>query len=253
MFSDWYGRKIIVVSSNFGLLVCGLMIAVAPNAATFIIFKFLIGGFQQNYSWRLLQTVLSLVSLSAIIQWWYMDESLRWLMANRKTEEARKVIKRIARVNKTDNKILEEMQSLATQVTNAASKGASTPSQACDIEGSHRLSIIDLFRVWRLLLNSLCMWFAWYVTGLSFFTIYLTATSLSGNPYLNFGLTALMELPPNIFFVFTLNRIGRKPSLRIVFSVLGIGVSMAGVFKWLEQGQALNSQLLSLSYEGWVQ
>ena len=46
-FSDRFGRKTTIVTSNFGLLVCGLIVAFAPDPIIFMIFKFLIGGFQQ--------------------------------------------------------------------------------------------------------------------------------------------------------------------------------------------------------------
>ncbi|RUS92226.1 hypothetical protein EGW08_000079 [Elysia chlorotica] len=46
-FSDRFGRKTIIVASNFGLLVCGLIVAFAPDPIIFMIFKVLIGGFQQ--------------------------------------------------------------------------------------------------------------------------------------------------------------------------------------------------------------
>ncbi|RUS71167.1 hypothetical protein EGW08_021067, partial [Elysia chlorotica] len=41
-FSDRFGRKTIIVASNFGLLVCGLIVAFAPDPIIFMIFKVLI-------------------------------------------------------------------------------------------------------------------------------------------------------------------------------------------------------------------
>ena len=46
-FSDRFGRKTIVVVSNAGLFVSGLIVAFAPDPIIFMIFKFLSGGFQQ--------------------------------------------------------------------------------------------------------------------------------------------------------------------------------------------------------------
>ena len=45
--SDRFGRKTVIVGSNFGLMVCGIAAAYAPNAVVFIVFKFTIGAFQQ--------------------------------------------------------------------------------------------------------------------------------------------------------------------------------------------------------------
>ncbi|KAK3792836.1 hypothetical protein RRG08_028226 [Elysia crispata] len=279
-FSDRFGRKTTIVTSNFGLLVCGLIVAFAPDPIIFMIFKFLIGGFQQGvltvsvtyflellpfekrsvqpcalglvwffsviclallsfifqeWSWRFLQTILTLASLTVIFQWWYMDESLMWLMANGRTIEAMKVIRRIAKANKRyGNLMLDEVQITVRQMVDNAQQGTHSSSQEFEIEATDLLSLLDLFKVWKLLLNSLCMWFAWFTTALAFFTIYLTSTSLSGNPYLNFGLTALMELPSIFYIFFFLNRLGRKLSLKIAFGVMGVGVLLAGNFRSLE-------------------
>ncbi|KAH9489367.1 hypothetical protein Btru_056477 [Bulinus truncatus] len=48
MLSDKFGRKLILVASNVGLLVSGLAIAFAPTYTTFAAFKFIAGGFQQK-------------------------------------------------------------------------------------------------------------------------------------------------------------------------------------------------------------
>ncbi|GFR68655.1 solute carrier family 22 member 8 [Elysia marginata] len=244
IFSDRRGRKTTIVFSNFGLLVCGLVSAYAPNFVVFIVFRVLIGGFQQgvslssatyilelmpleyraaqfwlvggtwglsvmlfavvssffkDHSWRSLQTTISLASLAVLIQLWYMDESLRWLLANGKTKAVTKIIRRIGGVN---GKEFEKM-------------------------------LLPRF-----------------TAAISFFTIYLTATSLSGDPYINFGLTALMELPSNVFFFFCLNRLGRKTCLRTVYITMGVGVMLAGFFKALEKRNSTFSTLTLLASLG---
>ena len=47
IFSDRFGRKAAIIWSNFGLLVCGIVIAYAPNVTVFTVFKFFVGAFQQ--------------------------------------------------------------------------------------------------------------------------------------------------------------------------------------------------------------
>ncbi|GFN92045.1 solute carrier family 22 member 4 [Plakobranchus ocellatus] len=285
--SDRFGRKTVLVSSSFGLLSCGLAAAYAPNAIVFVVFKFLIGGFQQGVvalattfilevlpleyratqswlsgctwgfgvmllapiafffkdsSWWSLQRTLSLVSLVGILQLCFMDESLRWLIVNGKTKQAEKVIKRIAKMNKrSEVTILEQFrEKLVLRDKNDVENSEDSGKVAVQ-DGSQRLSLLDILKVKRLLFNSACLWFCWFTAALSFFTIYLTATSLSGDPYLNFGLTALMELPSNAFFFFCLNRLGRRRCLQTVFAVMGTGVVLAGMFKKLEESNSMFS------------
>ena len=45
-----------------------------------------------------------------------MDESLRWLMANGKTREAMKVIRRIAKVNKRNGNLMLDVRNNKTSV-----------------------------------------------------------------------------------------------------------------------------------------
>ncbi|GFN92076.1 solute carrier family 22 member 6-a [Plakobranchus ocellatus] len=194
--------------------------------------------FFQHSSWRYLQTTLSLMSLVGLLQLCFMDESLRWLIVNGKTKQADKVIRRIARMNKRNEvPILEQFhEKLALRKKNGGEELEHSKQK-----DSQQLSVLYIFKVKRLFFNSVCLWFCWFTAALSFFTIYLTATSLSGDPYLNFGLTAIMELPCNVFFYFCLNRLGRKICLQTVFAVMGIGVVLAGIFKTFEESNSMFS------------
>ncbi|XP_076465344.1 solute carrier family 22 member 7-like [Babylonia areolata] len=72
----------------------------------------LVGYLMREYSWRYMQYALSSVSLlTCILQLWCVDESLRWLVANGKTEGAVRVLRRAARVNRKDvNLVLNSLQ-----------------------------------------------------------------------------------------------------------------------------------------------
>ncbi|GFO42290.1 solute carrier family 22 member 6-a [Plakobranchus ocellatus] len=190
----------------------------------------------RNDSWQSLQIVLSLASLTAFIQWWYMDESLRWLLANGKTEKAQKTIARIAKVNgRNADQIMQQFHLEETEAMIKRRKEKEAGADGFEIEPTEHLSLIDILKVKRLLINSLCLWFGWFIAALSFFIIYLTSTSLSGNPYLNFALTALMEIPNNLFHYLCLNRLGRRRCLRILFLTLGVGIMLAGLSRKLEE------------------
>ncbi|GFO42289.1 solute carrier family 22 member 8 [Plakobranchus ocellatus] len=200
------------------------------------IFFSLVAFIFRNHSWRSLQIALSLASLTAFIQWWYLDESLRWLIANGKTERAQKTIKRIAKVNgRNADQIMQHFQLKETTTMIRRKKAKEARADEFELKPTEHLSLIDILKVKRLLINSLCLWFGWFTSALSFYTIYLTSTSLTGNPYLNFALTALMEIPNNLFFYLCLNRLGRKRCLIIVFVTLGVGIMLAGLSRKLEE------------------
>ena len=45
--SDRFGRKVVLVSANLGMLLAGLVIAASPDIMVFVAVKFLVGAFQQ--------------------------------------------------------------------------------------------------------------------------------------------------------------------------------------------------------------
>ncbi|KAH9489363.1 hypothetical protein Btru_056470 [Bulinus truncatus] len=278
MLSDKFGRKLILVASNVGLLVSGLAIAFAPTYTTFAAFKFIAGGFQQGtittsatlclelfpsndrritavvfglvwsaaamtlalfafllheYSWRVLQAALSCSSCLVLLQIWFLDESPRWLMANSKNNKAFKILQKAAKLNGKDPSVISQMNSLS-EVYNKDSSNHEQDNTTPSNSVGRSLSLVDVFRDRRLFKNSLILWLAWFTTALSYFVIYLTSTSLSGNPYVNYFLTALMEIPANVFFYFSLNKLGRRITTMVPFALLGISILLSGIFKHLE-------------------
>ncbi|GFN92048.1 solute carrier family 22 member 16 [Plakobranchus ocellatus] len=195
--SDRFGRKTVLVSTSFCLLGCGLAVAYAPNAIVFVVLKFLIGGFQQGIlvskatlfvellpvEYRSVQSWLSgctwgfSMMLFAFIAFCFrlrslffqtyendsfMDESLRWLIANGKMKQAQKVIRRIARMNKrSETTILQQIQEKLVLRKENGAEDSERPHKLVGQESCQRLSLLDVLKVKRLLFNSVCLWFCW--------------------------------------------------------------------------------------------
>ncbi|CAL1547600.1 unnamed protein product [Lymnaea stagnalis] len=58
----------------------------------------------REVSWRYTQLLLTASSAHLILQWWLVDESIRWLVAEKRYAAARKIIAHAAKVNKVDAK-----------------------------------------------------------------------------------------------------------------------------------------------------
>uniref|UniRef100_A0A8W8KJP2 Uncharacterized protein n=1 Tax=Magallana gigas TaxID=29159 RepID=A0A8W8KJP2_MAGGI len=54
----------------------------------------------QTFSCRHLQIILALLSVYSLVDYWLFDESLRWLMANGRLDEAEKVVRKASKMNK---------------------------------------------------------------------------------------------------------------------------------------------------------
>ena len=274
--SDRLGRRPVLIAANLGLLVCGLVVAYAPNFLVFAIFKFIIGGFQQgvltgNYtynaelfnrdsrrlnavinklfwalgvmllplisylckdlSWRSLQTVYCTLNITILLQIALMDESIRWLLANGKPNKAFKLIKKAARMN---NVQLEKVMDASAGSTVSSAKEASSPSETnLTAVVLKKMTLLDILRIKRMLLNALTIWFAWFTVAISFFTIYLTSPNLAGDAYLNFFLISTMEIPPCFFLYFSFNRYGRRITTAVFFLLVAMGLLTRGIFEAL--------------------
>ncbi|KAK7503597.1 hypothetical protein BaRGS_00005136 [Batillaria attramentaria] len=233
----------------------------------------LIAYLLRDYTWRYLQYTLSAVSFLFLIQLWYVDESLRWLVANGKKEGAIKVLKRAARVNKKDlNEVLETVQMSVTQ--NGAELEAFVPPTSADemdpkLTTGHspngigsvektlerqaeKLTLLDIFRHKRLLFNTLIVWVAWFTCAFSFFALIMMSSSLVGDRFLNYALIVIMESPPGLIFYFSVNRFGRKRTTQVFYMLTGVGLLASGIFRIFEDIPALAMMSVVMAMLGMV-
>jgi hypothetical protein len=63
-----------------------------------------------------------------------------------------------------------------------------------DESGDHE-TILDLLKDWTLFWRLMNMCLTWLVIVLGYYGLSLTSVSLSGDPYMNFFLVSLVELP----------------------------------------------------------
>lgn len=199
-------------------------------------------------SWRTTSAIYCIASLTVVIKIALLDESLRWLFANGRSVQANEVIRRAATTNRksVDDVLManyDDSVNLKEEKT-AFDNEVNTPAK--------KMSLLDLLRVRRLLINALAIWLAWFTSALGFFALYLTSTSLAGNPYLNFFLTACMEAPSNIYFYFCLNRLGRKLTLASLFILMAISLLSLGVLQSLESDPVYDALILVFSLTGMI-
>ena len=62
----------------------------------------------------------------------------------------------------------------------------------------------------------------------------MMSTSLKGNPYVNFLVVALMELPACFLFIRVVDKSGRKAVCRLFFIIGGCGILLSGLFKMFD-------------------
>ncbi|KAK7484479.1 hypothetical protein BaRGS_00024235 [Batillaria attramentaria] len=242
------------------------------------IYRGIVGGFGQSFawavvtmsftiwayflrleSWRVQQLAISSVSAIVLLQMIFLDEPIRWLMANGRTNEIVRLLKKAAKINRVNEKnvlrVFQHVQNPDMEYTALDD----VPAKADDVDTSppaalnHRavrmeletekvvekLTLLDLVKNSRLRKNACSFWAIWFINSLTYFALYLTSGSLTDNIHLSFFLNVLVEVPACIILIVCINRIGRKKTLMLLHSIAAVGLLTSGIMRSF-QG---NSQL----------
>ncbi|XP_039955344.1 organic cation transporter protein isoform X1 [Bactrocera tryoni] len=172
--------------------------------------------------WQLLQYALSVPPLFFIAYYWFVPESVRWLIARNEREKAGVIIKRAAAINKRELS-LQLLASFKTEncvppptPTRATDGGADTEKfRENGVGGKNEIwrAVCDIFKSKTLLIRYAIMLYIWAINAVVFYGLSLNSTNLSGNKYLNFVLVCLIEIPGYTLAWICLRKLGRRCAL----------------------------------------
>ncbi|KAK4883414.1 hypothetical protein RN001_006733 [Aquatica leii] len=146
-------------------------------------------------SWRILLRVLYVFYLVVITYYWLLPESVRWLLAKKRQEEAVNTIRKIAKINKST-------------ITEGALENLINTN---DTVNTNSLTLKDLFKSTTLTIRCAISSFCWMSTIFVYYGLSITSTTLSGNRYFDFILTSAIEVPAYATACLIINKLGRKP------------------------------------------
>uniref|UniRef100_A0A0K8UT55 Organic cation transporter protein n=1 Tax=Bactrocera latifrons TaxID=174628 RepID=A0A0K8UT55_BACLA len=172
--------------------------------------------------WQLIQYALSVPPLFFIAYYWFVPESVRWLLARNEREKAGVIIKRAAAINRREL----SLQLLASFKTENCVPPP-TPTKATDgdadsekmrengVGGKNEIwrAVCDIFKSKTLLIRYAIMLYIWAINAVVFYGLSLNSTNLSGNKYLNFVLVCLIEIPGYTLAWICLRKLGRRCAL----------------------------------------
>uniref|UniRef100_A0A8C5PW85 Solute carrier family 22 member 3 n=1 Tax=Leptobrachium leishanense TaxID=445787 RepID=A0A8C5PW85_9ANUR len=245
--ADRYGRKITYLISAFGVGVCGVVVAFAPNFYVMVFFRFLQGIFGKGTwmtcyvivtelvgskqrrivgivvqmfftlgvmiipgiaylipTWQGIQLAISLPNFLFLFYYWLIPESPRWLLIRKKKEKALKIMNDIAKENGTF---------LTPNYCQITVPDEDVADPAC----------MDLVRKPQMRKCTLIIMYAWFTSAVIYQGLVMRLGIVSGSLYMDFFISAVVELPAAVIILLTIDRIGR----RIPFALSNAGAGIA--------------------------
>jgi len=162
--------------------------------------------------WRYLQLAITLPAIVMVSYKWYLPESVRWLVSKNRTDEAVAVLKHIAEVNKKELKT-EDLDFLT-------SRGKYIDEDR-PTEETTKKTVFDLLKTPNMRSRTLNMFFAWAVVTFMYYGLSFNSGNIGSNMFVSFILTMLVEIPSYLFCWKTLDWMGRKGVLILMYMIGG--------------------------------
>ncbi|MEQ2239330.1 hypothetical protein ILYODFUR_003326 [Ilyodon furcidens] len=147
--------------------------------------------------WRYLIITVTTPLLLAMICWWWLPESARWLISNGKVKNAHFYLTKCAQFNHRE----EFMADLKPEVL----------SKVILVEDKNRkYSYVDLVRTPRMRQLALLTGIVWFGVACLYYGISLNVPGFGVGIYLTQFIYGITEVPAKVFIIFFLNKIGRR-------------------------------------------
>lgn len=171
-------------------------------------------------NWKTFQAAVSATMALSCLVWFFLPESPRWLIANGKQDEAKKMIEKAAVRNKVK---LSPDVFLSKEDPNEGEE---------KVDQFPVYGLMDLFRPSQLRIT-IAMFICWPVVTLLYYGLSLSADKIhmTDNLYLSFILVSLIEIPAYIFLPLIIDVWGRKPLFVFTQMVPGICCIIAAFLK----------------------
>ncbi|XP_014667587.1 PREDICTED: solute carrier family 22 member 21-like [Priapulus caudatus] len=156
--------------------------------------------------WRINQIVLTVPMLYMFIYICLLPESMHWLIANKRTEEAKTILTRAAKIDGT--KIATED---LTPISHEEDK-------------ARKYSIIDVYKTPGLRVLGTVLFIIWIADSMVYYGLTLGLQNQSGNIYINGFLTGVVEFPAAVVANVATEKFGRIKSLSFFHVLSGIAM-----------------------------
>ncbi|XP_070568129.1 organic cation transporter protein-like [Ptychodera flava] len=188
--------------------------------------------------WWKLQLAITIPNAIFLIYWCLIDESPRWLLSVGKVEEAEKIIRKSARINKVDvpDDLFDE-----SWKPEGSMNGNIEQKKVMVEDEEIPPGILTLFKLPNLRKEMLILMSNFVANSIVYFGLNLNTSSLGGSDYLNAFISAAVEIPAYLIATYLMEVpfLGRRLSLFATMILSGCGTIAAafvppcGELTWL--------------------
>ncbi|TNN68602.1 Solute carrier family 22 member 16 [Liparis tanakae] len=169
--------------------------------------------------WWIYQIILSTCTSPFLLLCWKFPETPFYLMAKGRYKDAQTLLDTIASFNGIECKL--KVQELL-EPEEGESGGALLDEAGEPAQPQKKLSMLDLFRTWKMARRTCTVWAIWFIGSLGYYVFSLGSVNLGGNQYMNLFLAGAVELPSYLVGCFAMDRIGRKKTCAPSLILAGI-------------------------------
>ncbi|KAK5899299.1 hypothetical protein CesoFtcFv8_008794 [Champsocephalus esox] len=149
--------------------------------------------------WRVLTATVTSPLILAMISWWWLPESARWLISNGKVKAAHFYLKKCAKVNGRE-------QFMADLKPESLSKVILVENE------NRKYSYVDLVRTPRMRRLAILTAIVWFGVACPYYGIIFNVSGFGLNIYITQLIYGLIELPAKALIYFAMNKVGRRSS-----------------------------------------
>lgn len=180
--------------------------------------------------WQKVELSMALPCAVYIFYICFIPESPRWLLSNGRKNEARDILRKLAKRN---GKELTEMTLNLLESEDKSSSG----------------KIWQLLSTKTLAVRTAVICFNWIVVGMAYYGALLNVGNLGGDYFLNFFLLNVVGFPVKVFSIPLMEKLGRKRLYVIYMMIAGI-VCVFTIYPVLKKDQPLHWLLIACSVMG---
>ncbi|XP_033741750.1 uncharacterized protein LOC117328333 [Pecten maximus] len=260
--SDGLGRKKTINISMALLFASSIGLAWAPNYIAYVILRFLagmafsgtfitayvigveiVGPSKRKYTgiineiffafgecflagvgflvrdWHYVEIIIAAPMVLYLAYWWLIPESPRWLINKGRFDEAEEILRKAAKINKKE---LPSKQILDRDMR----------------DDTKTEKVYKIFTSRVLFIRTLIILYNWMVVSMTYYGLTLNSGNLSGDVYLNFFFSGMVEFPAYIISIVFLDRLGRR-TLHCIMMLAGGVACLSTIFTVLYGGKDL--------------